>query len=184
MQLYPYVGVKGEVTADTTSAIFYCPVAQAILPFGEQAFTDRYLTNYTVNGAFMANLTYNTTVTTGSDTNPLSSKISELRAPSQSVLVFDGASRTTVGIYEGTASIFLDRQNGSLPRPGLSSYGEVVLNNPVARQLSPATSTISEGPAFAFRHNGGTTMHAVMADSSVRKFKRGELLNRHILKLP
>lgn len=163
--LYPYVGIKVDPTGMASSEVFICRVATAIVDIPDTVSLDNRL-NYTANGYYMTDRAFEVGGVPG---NRPALKIGQIRTPSQAVLVFDGASRRAAGL-EGTANPFF--------APGLSGAPETAIS---ITQIAVDGAVNGDVSRFAFRHNGKTTIHTGMADGSVKKFKRGELLNRHIM---
>jgi len=166
--LYPYVGVKAEATDNRTSNVFQCGIAISILPIGDTVSDDNKL-NFTCNGYIMTDRAHEGLP--GVLGNPPSMRVSQIRTPSQTVMVFDGASRDNNATLQGTSNPFW--------RPDLAS---LAYNAPITAGNLIATGGKVNGDnsRFAFRHKSLSTMYAVMADSSVRSFRVGELLKRHI----
>lgn len=166
--IYNYVGLQGKATEARSSAVYICGIAQSLLPFGE-AVNDANKLNFTANGAYLTDNAFDPS-NNGFSSNDPPDKLGSIRTPSQAVLVFDGISINNPDPGIGVASPFLnsDFTSGRIP--------DRAVNAALTNKL--ITNTNEAG--FAFRHGGGTKMHAVMADNSVRSFKVGELLNRHI----
>lgn len=166
--LYSYMGVKGDPTGAFTSTVYHCAIATSIVPFGPNTTEDNQL-NFTANGYYMTDRAFESSPGVLGNGAPVT--IARIRTPSQAVLVFDGASRRSEGPVQGTANPFM--------QPNLSG----ALDAPVSVTTIAADGTVNgDVSRFAFRHSGRSTLYAVMADTSVRSFKRGELLNRHIMK--
>lgn len=162
--LYPYVGINLDPTGSAASDVFICKVATSIVDI-PGTISDVNKLNYTANGYYMPDRAYEVGGTLG---NRPPYKMGQIPTPSQAALVFDGASRR-VAALQGTANPFF--------RPALSGAPDA----PVAdNHISVDGAVNGDLARLAFRHNGKTTLHVAMADGSVKKYKRGELLNRHI----
>jgi len=168
--LYNYVGLQGSAREARTSAVYQCGIAQSLLQFGPTV-NDANKLNFTANGYYMTDFAFSASGN-GSASNPPPAKVSSIRTPSQAVLVFDGVSINNTDPGIGTSSPFFQDDG----------VGNGIDDRAVNVSLTDKLIIQANGHGFAFRHSGGTKMYAVMADSSVRSFKVGELLNRHIKK--